>query len=116
MFVCNAFVLVFQILAWTIMDYYSLLLFHGFWGFPLSIFAASFGLAAAKRIEYKCLLQAHAVMVCFNIFRTYTMRFSQCVVSGIKLIIPIVTGMVLNTSDINCFQFVMNIFMLGLLE
>jgi hypothetical protein len=33
-------------------------------------------------------------------------------VSGIKLIIPIVTGMVLNTSDINGFQFVMNIFML----
>ena len=114
MIVCNAFVLVFQIFAFLTGK--QPILFHGFWGLPLSIGSAILGLTAAKTIQYKCLLQAHAVMVCRNILRTFTMYFSQCLVSGILLIIPTLMEIIILNSDIGGFQLVMNIFMLGLLK
>lgn len=94
MFVFTAFVLVFQMVV-LINDDYGLILFHGFWGSVLSIVTAILGLAAAKTVQYKCLLGAHKIM---------------SLISGL-LIIPTVLEMIAGD---NVLVFVMNIFMLVL--
>jgi hypothetical protein len=102
MFVCTAFVLVFQIVVLINDDYHGILL-HGLWGSVLSIVAASLGLAAAKTVQYKCLLQSHKIM---------------SLISGL-LIIPTVVEMIMYFDWMRSYRrddyvVLMNIFMLVL--